>query len=135
VLDKWTANCDGRQAVFSKRAKQRRYTATFIDQGYCFNAGEWNFPDSPLRGIYSRNGVYAGVTGWESFEPAFSRAEAINIADLWRCAEDIPPEWYGEDDSALRRLIESLYERRRTIRDLITALRRSSRLPFPNWAA
>ena len=28
VLDKWTANCDGRQAVFSKRAKQRRYTAT-----------------------------------------------------------------------------------------------------------
>lgn len=40
VLDKWTCNADGRQAIFSRRTGSRRYTATFIDQGYCFNAGE-----------------------------------------------------------------------------------------------
>lgn len=46
VLDKWTCNADGRQAVFcQKTPRSRRYNATFIDQGYCFNASEWNFPD------------------------------------------------------------------------------------------
>ena len=133
VLDKWTANCDGRQVVFSKRAKQRLYTATFIDQGYCFNAGEWNFPASPLRGVYSRNSVYAGVTGWDAFEPALTKAEQAEPLDLWRCADPIPPEWYGRDSSALQQLVETLHQQRLKLRDLITAFRDSSRQPFPNW--
>jgi hypothetical protein len=133
VLDKWTANCDGRQAVFSKKAKQRRYTATFIDQGYCFNAGEWSYPDSSLRGVYSRNCVYAGVTGWDTFEPALTKAEQAEPLDLWRCADAIPPEWYGHDFNALQQLVETLYERRLKIRDLITAFKDSSRQPFPRW--
>jgi hypothetical protein len=105
----------------------------FIDQGYCFNAGEWTFPDAPLRGVYARNCVYAGVTGWEAFEPALTRAEEADPIDLWRCAEPIPPEWYGDDYAALNRMVESLYQRRRVIRDLINAFRNSSRNPFPNW--
>jgi hypothetical protein len=133
VLDKWTANCDGRQVVFSKRAKQRLYTATFIDQGYCFNAGEWTFPDSPLRGVYARNCVYQHVTGWESFEPALTRAEQADPVDIWRCADAIPPEWYGHDHDALQALVETLYQRRHKIRDVITAFRESSRQPFPSW--
>ena len=44
VVDKWLGNANGRQAVFWKKTNERKYTATFIDQGYCFNAGEWNFP-------------------------------------------------------------------------------------------
>ena len=66
VPDKWTCNRDGRQAIFwHKTPRSQRYTATFIDQGYCFNAGDWTFPDSPLRGVYANNCVYEGVTGWE----------------------------------------------------------------------
>ena len=57
VLDKWTCNSDGRQAIFWKAPRRQRYSATFIDQGYCFNAGEWTFPDSPLRGAYANNCV------------------------------------------------------------------------------
>src|SRR5579864_4285375 len=64
ALDKWTGNCNGRQAVFERRPRERKYRAVFIDQGYCFNAGEWNFPDSPLRGVFPRNQVYARVTNW-----------------------------------------------------------------------
>jgi hypothetical protein len=26
------------------------YHTVMIDQGFCFNAGEWNFPDAPLCG-------------------------------------------------------------------------------------
>lgn len=133
VLDKWTANSDGRQAIFIREPRGRRYKAIFIDQGYCFNAGEWTFPDAPLRGVYGRNCVYATVTGWDSFEPALSKAEEANPLDLWHCAEAIPPEWYGYDHEALNIMVDSLYQRRGRIRDLITAFRTSSRNPFPNW--
>ena len=50
-VDKWAGNCNGRQAVFERKPRERRYRATFIDQGFCFNAGEWTFPDTPLRGV------------------------------------------------------------------------------------
>jgi hypothetical protein len=134
VLDRWACNCDGRQAVFSRRGKRsREYSATFIDQGYCFNAGEWSFPDSPLRGVYARNCVYRDVTGWDSFEPALTRAEQIDIEAIWRIASDIPEEWYESDHAGLKRLVETLYRRRGMIRDLITAFRSSTREPFPNW--
>jgi hypothetical protein len=133
VLDKWAANSDGRQAVFVRQPRARRYQAAFIDQGYCFNAGEWTFLDSALRGVYARDCVYAGVRGWDSFEPALTRAEDADLVDLWRCVEPIPPEWYAYDYSALKRMVELLYERRLMIRDLIGAFRDSSRAPFPNW--
>ena len=58
-----------RQAVFARKARERRYRAVFIDFGYCFHAGEWKFEDAPLRGVYFRNDVYREITGWESFEP------------------------------------------------------------------
>src|SRR5690348_1143302 len=31
VLDKWTANSDGRQAIFTRKPRGRRYQAVFID--------------------------------------------------------------------------------------------------------
>jgi HipA-like kinase len=133
VLDKWTGNCDGRQAIFIRKPRGRKFTATFIDQGYCFNAGEWTFPDSPLRGVYARNCVYQDVTGWKAFEPALSKAEEADITDIWRCAEPIPPEWYGYDHDALNQMVEMLHQRRSIIRNLINAFRESSRNPFPNW--
>lgn len=135
VLDKWTGNADGRQVIFSKSAKARKYNATFIDQGYCFNAGEWNFPDSPLRGVYARNCVYECITGWESFEPVLSRAEQMDYNDLCSVTSGLPEDWwlrYGSSD-ALSCLFDSLYQRRSNIRDLIAAFRNSSRNPFPNW--
>lgn len=134
VLDKWTCNSDGRQAIFCRKTpRSRRYAATFIDQGYCFNAGEWTFPDSPLRGAYANNCVYEGVMGWEAFEPALSRAEEMDAHAIWRCAADIPEEWYEGERVGLERLVETLCHRRPAIRKLIGEFRRSSRNPFPNW--
>ena len=52
AFDKWTCNADGRQVAFWKRNREHKFTASFIDQGHCFNAGEWNFPDTPLRGVF-----------------------------------------------------------------------------------
>jgi len=75
VLDKWTCNCDGRQVIFYRTIGQsgNDYSATLIDQGFCFNDGEWNFPDSPIRSLYPRRLVYESVRGLKSFEPYLSR--------------------------------------------------------------
>jgi hypothetical protein len=133
ALDKWTCNINGRQAVFQKTPRERRYKATFIDQGYCFHAGDWKFIDASLAGVYAENSVYRGVTGWASFEPWLSRMEKLEPEAAWAIAEMIPPEWYGGDLSALEVLLERLLARRARVRELILAFRESVRQPFPNW--
>jgi hypothetical protein len=135
AVDKWTGNCNGRQAVFERRPRERRYRAVFIDQGFCFNAGEWTFPDSPLRGVFAGNQVYAHVTGWASFEPWLSRIEEFEAEKLWAIAEGVPPEWYGGDLRILERLMEQLLGRRGRLRELIDSFRDTERGPFPNWGA
>ncbi len=133
ALDKWTCNANGRQAVFWKRGRERKFTACFIDQGYCFNAGEWNFPDAPLRGVFGRNDVYACITAWDSFEPWLARIENFPESQVWELADEIPPEWYGGESEALEQLLRRLIARRSRVRELIQDFRLSSRNPFPNW--
>jgi hypothetical protein len=133
AIDKWTGNCNGRQAVFDRKPRERKYRATFIDQGFCFNAGEWTFPDSPLRGVYARNRVYARVTGWGSFEPWLSRIEEMEPDTLWNIADLVPPEWYGGEMSTMERLLEQMLRRRGRVRELVASFRDSDREPFPMW--
>jgi hypothetical protein len=105
-----------------------------IDQGFCFNACEWTFPDGPLRGIYARHRVYESVRGIESFEPWLTRVEArLDGSVLGEMADEIPPEWYGSDADALEQMIEQLLRRRPRVRDLIVQAWKSSAQPFPNW--
>jgi len=53
------------------------------------------FPDPPLRGVFARNDVYAGITAWDSFEPWLSRIESFPERRLGSLVDQIPPEWYG----------------------------------------
>ena len=133
AFDKWTCNTNGRQAIFFRRRSETRYQAQMIDQGFCFNAGEWNFPDAPLRGLYTRHRVYESVRGPETFEAWATRIERVDATVLEEAASEIPPEWYAEDASALERLLEQLLRRRRIVRELIVSAWKSSAQPFPNW--
>jgi hypothetical protein len=133
VLDKWTCNANGRQALFYRKGREKRYSATFIDQGFCFNAAEWRFEDAPLRGVYARTTVYREVTGWESFEPWLSRLEGVETQRIWEIAEAVPPEWYENQAEVLEQMVEKLIGRRSQVRDRIMEFRESSREPFPNW--
>ena len=133
AMDKWTCNCDERQAAFWRVMRQRKYAAAFIDQGNCFNGRDWNFPDAPLSGGYRQNEVYANVLGWDSFEPWLSRIEDMGLNVISEAAEEIPPLWYGSDSYALATLVRMLRERCTLVRGLLTAFRYSSGRPFPNW--
>jgi hypothetical protein len=153
VLDKWTCNTNGRQAIFFREpfdaapagdspadgstaggSTAGDYTAMMIDFGFCFNAGEWDFPDAPLRGLYLRQRVYERVDGMKSFEPWLGRLEKqITERVLGEEAAQIPPEWYGGEWDEMERLLERLYRRRDRVRELILSARNSGREPFPNW--
>lgn len=133
ALDKWTGNANGRQAVFVRRQRERRHRAVFIDFGYCFHAGEWKFEESPLRGVYYRNDVYAQITGWEDFEPWLHTMEQMPPETVWEIANQVPPEWYGGDPGDMEQLVERLLARRSRIREQIDGFALSDRKPFPNW--
>ncbi len=158
VFDKWTCNTNGRQTVFFRETREdaertlgtaaaprhaesfddqaaqgERYTTLMIDQGFCFNAGEWNYPDAPLRGLYARNRVYEGVTGMESFGPWIARLQNMSERVLDEFAREVPPEWYEDDHDALWRLLEQLHSRKERVPELLLAAKKSSRHPFPNW--
>ncbi|MGD1209830.1 MAG: HipA family kinase [Candidatus Acidiferrales bacterium] len=134
VFDKWTCNTNGRQAIFFRAAGESRYQARMIDQGFCFNAGEWNFPDAPLRGLYARHRVYEPVRGVESFEPWRARIETKMTENvLEEVSSEIPPEWYDFDPDALEKMLEQLLRRRKLVRELIVSAWKSTAQPFPNW--
>jgi hypothetical protein len=134
VFDKWTCNTNGRQAIFFRQGGDAQYRAQMIDQGFCFNAGEWNFPDAPLRGLYARHRVYESVRGIESFEPWLGRVEEkLSESLVEEIYAEIPPEWYEFEPEALEKMLEQLLRRRKLVRELIIATWKSSAQPFPNW--
>jgi hypothetical protein len=150
VFDKWTCNTNGRQTLFFREELRRShvtanghetnesrdgdYETVMIDQGFCFNAGEWNYPDAPLRGLYPRNRVYEGVTGMESFAPWLERLDrSITERVLEEIRKEIPSEWYEDDYDAVTRLLEQLYRRRTRVPELLIAAKNTTRRPFPNW--
>ena len=153
VFDKWTCNTNGRQTLFFRgTANQKQagdssgedgdgagstvmpYITVMIDQGFCFNAGEWNFPDAPLRGLYARNRVYQGVIGMESFAPWLTLLEKqMTERTLEEIMRQIPPSWYEDDYDAVLRLSEQLLRRCSLVPALILDAKKSNRHPFPNW--
>src|SRR5262249_53140508 len=119
AFDKFACNTNGRQTLFFRPERRNGvtqecpYETVMIDQGFCFNAGEWNFPDAPLRGLYARNRVYRGVTGMESFAPWLERLEKqVTERVLDELIRPIPAQWYEDDYDAVMRLLERLHRRR-----------------------
>ncbi len=120
-------------AADALEGRENRYCALLVDHGFCFNAGEWNFPDAPLRGIYARGMVYEQVRGIEAFEPWIARLEKFDAPEIGKAAGEIPLEWYEDDVEAIEKLVAHLERRRRLVPELIRAAWKSSRNPFPNW--
>jgi HipA-like protein len=123
-----------REELAEEAGRGRAYRTVMIDQGFCFNAGEWNFPDAPLRGLYARSRVYESVTGMDSFGPWLERLEKrITEKVLAELAEEIPPAWYVDDYDAVLRLLEQLHRRKGRVEELIMSAKSSNRQPFASW--
>ena len=134
VFDLWTCNTDGRQVIFGRQGVGTPYQGWMIDQGLCFNGGQWNFPDKPRRNLYDRTVVYEQVQGIETFNPWLAKLESERVAQaLLTIAKTIPPEWYEFDSEALQSLLVQLDSRRSKVRELLWSVRKSYPYFFPNW--
>jgi hypothetical protein len=145
VFDKWTANADGRQAVFYRATLRDLaesghgrpgYVASMIDHGYLFDGPHWAFADSPLRGLYHRPVVYEAIRGWSDLEPWIERIRSFPEEVVDTMLRSLPPQWLADEDSLLDHLLESLMRRRKRVADLIEETITSDRVrAFPNWRA
>lgn len=134
VFDKWTCNTDGRQVVYSRRLGDTPFEARMIDQGFCFGECNWNFPDAPLRGVFSSRLVYESVRGMDSFEPWLTRIETeVTMPVLESALDEVPSDWYGYDRHLMEQMMERLYRRRTQVRDLVESTRKADESIFPNW--
>ena len=139
VFDKWVGNADGRQAVFH-RAMVRRgqgghqaFVARMIDHGYAFNGPNWDFPESPLQGLYARRLVYQEVRRLDDFQPWLDLAMNFPEEVVDRAFRQVPPEWLEGEEDEFEQLLEKLLRRRARVPDLISDARRGRVNPFPNW--
>jgi hypothetical protein len=145
AFDKWVANADGRQAIFFRDQVTRwrpeaaagpgghGLVAAMVDHGFAFTAQCWSFRDTPQTGLYPRPWLYENVTGYDSFEPWLGRIRNFSLDVLDDAFKRIPPEWFEGDFPALEQLLETLYERRGLVPDLLRAAKNRTRDPFPNW--
>jgi hypothetical protein len=140
AFDKWTGNADGRQAVFY-RAMVRRgpgeirpgFVASMIDHGYAFDGPNWDFPDSPLQGLYPRRIVYDSVRSLDDFQPWLDHIRSFPEEVFDSAWKRVPPAWIEGDEEALEDLLTRLYERRARVPELLEACRGTRVNPFPNW--
>lgn len=119
VFDKWTCNCDGRQVIYVLGEHLGAYRVYMIDNGFCFGGVEWDFPDSPVRGLYSNREVYQKGMNVSALNPWLERLEQIRFSDLQGCTDNLPSEWYARDLTRLDRLLDKLNRRRQYVRELV----------------
>jgi hypothetical protein len=143
VFDKWTANSDGRQCVFY-RAMVRRggvgsskdspgFVARMIDNGFAFNGPHWDFPDSPVQGLYARRGVYERIRSLDDFEPCLGQVVHFPEEVIDRAWKRVPPDWIEGEEDELETLLDRLFDRRQRLPGLLAACRTGRSNPFPNW--
>jgi hypothetical protein len=140
VFDKWTGNADGRQCVFY-RAMVRRddgggrpgFVARMIDHGFTFNGPHWDFPESPLQGLYARRLVYEAVRSLNDFQPWLDQIVHFPEEVMDQAWKRIPADWVEGEEDALQQLLEKLFQRRKLLPELIAACRQARTNPFPNW--
>ncbi len=139
VFDKWTGNADGRQSIFYRamvdrgRARAPGFVARMIDHGFAFNGPNWDFPDSPLQGLYPRRLVYDGVRSLDDFQPWLDQVLHFPEEALDEAWKRVPADWVEGEEDALQEVLERLFERRKLIPELIAACRTARTNPFPNW--
>jgi len=145
LFDKWVGNADARQSIFF-RAKLRDWSgkapvnplklgfvALMIDHGFAFNGPHWDFPDSPIQGLYTRKLVYESVRVLDDFQPWLDQIIHFPDEVIDQAYKQIPPEWLAGDENAFYKLLERLMRRRKRLLDLVMDCRRANSNPFPNW--
>jgi hypothetical protein len=147
VFDKWTGNADGRQSIFYRALVRQSgvmpgiaepprpsFVARMIDHGYTFNGPHWDFPESPVQGLYARPLVYESVHSLDDFQPSLDQVMHFPEEVVDRAWKRVPAEWVAGEEDALEHMLEKLLSRRARLPELISSCRSARTNPFPNWS-
>lgn len=122
VFDKWTCNTDHREVVFLPQLTKMgiHFRMMMIDNGFCFNGVNWNFPNSTILGLYHDRTVYRNVNGIGSFEVWLKRLELkVTCQELMTVIDGIPAQWLAGETKILAELLECLFKRKKIVPDLL----------------
>jgi hypothetical protein len=133
VVDRWTSNSDGRQAVFCRATRKSPFRAYMIDAGNMFGDASWIFRDAPLAGLYFAPVVYERITSLDDFEPWLTRARLFPEAAIDAVYRALPSEWIDSRPD-LEAMLDRLLARRPRIPDLLLDCRAARPALFPNWS-
>jgi hypothetical protein len=117
----------------SAHSNQKGFVAQMVDHGYAFDGPHWDFPDSPIQGMYFRALVYQGVRSLDDFEPWLSRARHCPDAVFDEILRTTPPAWVEGEEQEWEQLLEKLFRRRKRIEDLLLSTIRARPQCFPGW--
>lgn len=146
AFDKWMANADARQCIFL-RSRIREFAPAYsdhplrvgflsimIDHGYVLNGPHWDFPDSPIQGLYMRTSVYREVDSLQHFEPWLERIVHFPEEVVDQALRQIPGSWFeGDEQSELEAALTTLMRRRKRVPDMIRDCAKTKIRPFPLW--
>jgi hypothetical protein len=142
VFDKWIGNTDSRQCVFFRSAaflpdhtssEPQTFGVQFIDNGGAFDGPAWGFADSPLRGPYWRPCMYRDLCHWADLESSIDQIKNVSENVITSAVQQLPMEWFENDERELQRLVEQLLKRRTKIPELISETIRNCPASFLKW--
>ena len=94
-----------------------------IDHGFAFDGPHWNFPESPVQGLYLRKLVYENVSALADFEPWLDRILHFPEEVVDRAYKQVPPEWIDGEETEFEQMLEKLLRRRKRVPELISDVR------------
>jgi hypothetical protein len=99
LLDKWTCNADGGQAVFARKSTAESSPPRSSTAGIASMRANRLSRTRHCWGVYAKNCLYKNVRGWDDFEPALTRAEEMGSNGIWeitRVIEVLPSRWSAQ---------------------------------------
>lgn len=134
VFDEWVCNLDRRQVAFIRPKYVDGFCAEMIDHGMCFGGRSWKLETPHRERLFCQTSVYDSVFGLDAFERVISNIRArCSLPVLKELTNQIPSEWYLNEQAELLKLLKNLVTRQRYLEAFMCGINRSRPTPFKNW--
>jgi len=118
IFDQWASNIDPRQAVFYRARGSVDFVATMIDNGRIFCGHRWCLKDLPIREDFWDEAYRVGASQ-QTLDRTIHLISCITEDTIATILREIPALWLAGDMEELLRLVDSLFQRRRSLRALV----------------
>ena len=108
ILRYWLGDRDSAQYIFWKRSRERLFTVTSIDFGYCLGGADWNIDDKILDDSILHISP-------ELSKMWYARLNNISDADILLAFQNIPQEWSAGVGKRINELAKIVLHRKKLL--------------------